>query len=120
MHRINQHADSGIDQPDPLQQIDAVPLLQAQVDHEQIGSRVAEHFDRGPFVPRLAADLQVGLVLDQEAQALPQHFMVVDQHDAGFFDRGLLFPARTVFLRAMAAVIRCLSGEAAALVVGRF
>jgi hypothetical protein len=81
VHRVNEHAGLGVEQLDPLDQLDAVPLLQAEVDNQEIGASAPELLDGGRLIFGFSADLQIVLMFDQQPHPLSEHLMVIDEEN---------------------------------------
>ncbi len=73
---------------DGLEQFDAVGAAQGDVDGDQVGRKASDAIEGGGGIVGLAADLEVGLGVDEIGDAVAEEGMIV--HDRGcdsFFGR---------------------------------
>ena len=64
--------------PNPARRFDAVQLRHSHVHHDHIGRECSHEIERGAPVVRLGDHLEVGLALEDLADAHPEQGMVVN------------------------------------------
>ncbi len=66
---------------DLFDELDAAAVLQREVDDDEIGTGFRELGEGVGDAVRLGTDLEVGLLIDQECQPLPDDGMIINDHD---------------------------------------
>ncbi len=84
VHRQDHHRDGDVAGAEVLDQLEAVGSVQREVDDGDVGLQRVDAVERRGGVGGLAADLEVGLLVDELGQAAAHDRVIVNDEDAGF------------------------------------
>src|SRR5690606_5418936 len=90
VHRQHEHGKLPVLRADLLDQLEAVAVAQRQIEDHDIGPRSLEPEPRLAHVRRLAADNEIGLLLQELDEPFPDDRMIVDDEDRSWPSASLL------------------------------
>ncbi len=83
MHGQDQHRQTRRCHPDVLQQLEAIWAIERYVHHQDVRPRGLNCRQRRVHLFSFATDHQIGLLIDEQSQALAHNRMIVN-HEYGF------------------------------------
>jgi hypothetical protein len=90
VHREHEHLRAFDALQDLPRRLDAVQLRHRDVHDDDVRAELLDEIDRGPAVARFADDLDLLVRLEDAAQALSDHGVIVNQEDANLLHREFL------------------------------